>query len=232
MPDVFVKPKEKPTLSQNKSQQVKPQTKPQSTKPEESKETATNSIPVNTNPNSLSLFTTFCQNPNNVKLLGQDKDEEVLIFLRRDFITNLIWIFNTILFAFLPIVVSPLLNLANINLGFLPLRVNILLFSFYYLLLIGYGLANFITWFYTIGVITNKKAVDIDFHGLSSIHVGTVNLADTSDAKYKHQGFFQSFFDFGDITITIEATKEQFVFEKTPRPAEITDMLSDLIGER
>lgn len=217
MPDVFTPPTKKQT--QNPPVPVKPE--PSLSEPEKTE-----------HHNPLGLLTTFCQKPSNVALMGQDNDEHIILFLRQDFITNLPWIFNTILFSFLPFIVYPLFAVANIDLNFLPARFNLAIAIFYYLLLAGYAISNYLTWFYTIGIITNKKAVDIDFHNLSSIHVGTVNLADTSDAKYKQAGFFQSFFDYGDIIITVEATKEQFIFEKTPRPAEITDILSDLIGER
>lgn len=184
-----------------------------------------------TGTNNLNLFTNYCMNPQNVELYGQDKDERVLLFLRRDFITNVPWIIKAVFFLILPFLIMPLLEISNLSLSLVPLKINILILSFYYLIVAGYLLASFTTWFYTIGIITSKKAVDIDFHNLSSIHVGTVNLPDTSDAKYLQQGFFQSFFDYGDITITVEATKEKFVFEKTPRPAELSDFLSDLIGE-
>lgn len=221
MPDIFTRQKKKPT-----------EVRPLQAKNQTGKESQAQSEPTKTGGNTLGPLTTFCEKPTNVALEGQDHDEKIIYFLRRDFITNAGWIFNTIIFSFLPVLVFPLLRIANIDLNFLPARFNLILAFFYYLLLAGYALANYLTWFYTIGIVTNKKVHDIDFQNLSSIHVGTVNLVDTSDAKYKQQGFFQSFFDYGDIIITIEATKEQFIFDKTPRPAEITDRLSDLIGER
>lgn len=181
--------------------------------------------------NPISLLTNYCKNPLNVQLYGQDSDENILLLLRRDFITNLPWIAKSIFFMILPLLLAPLFELANLSLDFVPARINTVILAFYYLIVFGYAFASFLTWFYTIGIITNKKAVDIDFHNLSSIHVGSVNLPDTSDAKYTQTGFLQSFFDYGDITITVEATKEKFVFEKTPRPAEVSDMLTDLIGE-
>lgn len=223
MPDIFTRQKKKaPT----------PESKPTPTTHQPENDTGNNAITTKSNINPLSLITTFCQSPGGVTLAGQDPDENILIFLRQDFITNFGWIFSFFIFALLPIFMSPLLSLANISLDFIPTRFVILIVIFYYLILIGYAFANFVTWFYTIGVISDKKFVDIDFHNLSSIHVGTVNLKDASDAKYKQAGFFQSFFDYGNIIVTIEATKEQFIFERTPRPALITDLLSDLIGEK
>ncbi len=222
MPDIFTRHKKKDPTNESKPVQTSPQ-------PENKSKDTANSIKSNTN--RLSLISTFCQNPLGVALVGQDHDENVLLFLRQDFITNLPWILYAIFFALLPIFISPILSFASLSLDFLPYRFIILIISFYYLLLAGYAFANFVTWFYTIGVISTKKFMDIDFRNLSSIHVGTVNLKDASDAKYKQTGFFQSFFDYGDIIVTIEATKEQFIFEKTPRPALISDLLSDLIGK-
>lgn len=222
MPDVFVKPKKKsPPIE--KPQQIKP--------PEDTKPTPDTAQPEERR-NPLSMLTTFCRNPKGIQLVGQDPDEEILLFIRQDFITNVPWIVATVLFAILPLFVPSILSFVNISLAFIPDRIAFLLMSFYYLLLIGYAFANFLTWFYIVGIVTNKKAVDIDFHNLSSIHVGSVSLADTNNAKYKQAGFLQSFFDYGDIIITIEATQENFLFERAPRPAQIADMLGDLIGEK
>lgn len=215
MPDVFTATSKKPITN------APPPTKKAENEPAEPKHR-----------NMLGFLTTFCHKPANVSLMGQDENEQIVFFLRRDFITNFPWVFFSVLFSVLPFILPPLLALANIDPYFLPPVFNLLIGIFYYMLIFGYALANYLTWFYTIGIVTNKKAVDIDFHDLSSIHVGTVNLVDTADAKYIQRGFAQSLFDYGDIIITVEATKEQFVFERTPRPAEITDMLSDLIGER
>lgn len=222
MPDVFVQPIKKST----KASKVTPPPSRHDNKP------TPVTTPTNAVTNSVTIFSTFCQNPENVKLVGQDADEKIILFLRQDLVTNLTWILNVIIFALLPIFIVPLLGFADLSLDFLPTRFRILLFIFYYLLLAGYAFANFVTWFYTSGIISNKKFVDIDFHNLSSIQVGNVNLKDASDVKYRQSGFFQSFFDFGDIIITIEATKAQFIFERTPKPAEITDILSDLIGKK
>ncbi len=220
MPDVFTRHKRKAATDNIPTTTSQPEHEPEK-----------NTGPSKHTTNPLSMISTFCRNPLDVLLFGQDTDEKILLFLRRDFITNFPWIFNSIFFALLPLWLLPLLSFSGFSIDFLPTSLKIVLISFYYLLVIGYALASFSTWFYTIGVITNKKAVDIDFHNLSSIHVGSVNLPDTSDAKYQQKGFFQSFFDFGDITITVEATKEKFVFEQTPKPAEVTDLLTDLIGE-
>jgi hypothetical protein len=219
MPDVFVTPNKKPA-------DATPQLDTKQTE-----KLSENNPPKKPFTRLLGMLTTFRRNPGGVELVGQNHDEEVLLFLRQDFITNFTWIFNTVLFALLPLILNPLFDLANLSLNFLPFQFIILLTIFYYFLLIGYAFANFLTWYYTIGIITSKKFIDIDFQNLSSIHVGTVNLKDASDVKYKQSGFFQSFFDYGDIIITIEATKEQFIFEKTPRPAYITDLLSDQIGK-
>lgn len=213
MPDIFTRqPKKQPTV-----------------KPEP---TATASKIEKTAPeiDSHNPFATFLQNPKGIALAGQDPDEKTILFLRADFFTNFSWILKTIIFSFIPLFVPFLMSLANIPTDFLPVRFNILIVSFYYLLLVGYAFAHFVTWFYTIGIATNKKAFDIDFNNLSSIDVATVNLRDASDAKYAQKGFFQSLFDYGDVIITIEATKEKLIFEKSPRPALVSDIIGDMIG--
>ncbi len=221
MPDIFIRPKKKSI--ERKPAAIKTPEKQYVPVPTHVDKTKVKS-------DSLSMFATFLKYPQGIELSGQDDDEKTIIFLRADFFTNFSWIFSTILFALLPLFLPLLLNLTNLSVDFLPLRLIILIISFYYLILIGYAFANFVTWFYTIGIATDKKAFDIDFNNLSSIDVSTVNLQDASDAKYSQLGFFQSFFDYGDVTITIEATKEKLVFEKVPKPALVADIVGDMIG--
>src|SRR5580704_4322959 len=48
------------------------------------------------------LFTTFCQNPLNISFAEQEDDETIILFLRRDFITNVPWIIASVGLAFVP----------------------------------------------------------------------------------------------------------------------------------
>ena len=104
--------------------------------------------------------------------------------------------------------------------------------SFYYIIVLGFAFANLVSWFYNIGLVTNKRGVDIDFNDLSTIDVATASLPDIKDVEYTQAGFFQSFFDYGDIRVRIVASGEIFTFSKVPRPTDVAGIISRLIGKQ
>lgn len=183
-------------------------------------------IPIN----SLGIFTTFCKSPGGVSFANQDPQEVIMLFLRRDFITNVPWIAATIILLLIPFLFSFILQTVNFPLPVFSPNFIMLFNIFYFLIVLGFAFSNFITWFYTIGLVTNKRAVDIDFVDVSSINFAAADLKDIVDAKYSQNGFFQSFFDFGDVHLIVEAAKQEFLFDRSPRPSEISKIINDLIG--
>jgi len=182
--------------------------------------------------NPVHLFTTFIKGPRGISFAEEEDDEDILLFLRRDFITNVPWIASTIGLIFVPFLIRFIFVSSGFSLFTLPHNISLVLLTFYYLIVVGFAFANFVSWFYNIGLVTTKRGVDIDFTELSTINVGTAALSDIIDVEYTQQGFFQSFFDFGDVRLRVEATGEVFIFEKVPRPTEVAGTVSKLIGGR
>ena len=182
--------------------------------------------------NPVHLFTTYCKNPRRVSFAEQETDETIILFLRRDFITNVPWLLATIALGFIPFLVRFVFVSTNFSLFSLPGQLSFTLVTFYYLIVLGFGFANLVSWFYNIGLVTNKRGVDIDFVDLATINVATASLPDIKDVEYTQAGFAQSFFDYGDVRLRIEATGEVFVFEKVPRPTEVAGIISNIIGRQ
>jgi len=178
------------------------------------------------------LFTTYCRYPRDISFASEENDENILLFLRRDFITNVPWLVTTIALAFIPFLIRFIFVSTNFSLFTLPHNISFTLVSFYYLIVFGFAFANLVSWFYNIGLVTNKRGVDIDFLDLATINVATASLPDIIDVEYTQAGFFQSLFDFGDVRLRVEATGEVFVFEKVPRPTEVAGIISNLIGDK
>lgn len=183
-------------------------------------------------PHPVHLFTTYCKYPKNVGFAEQADDETIILFLRRDFITNVPWLAATIALGFIPYLIRFIFVSTNFSLFTLPDNISFALVSFYYLIVFGFAFANMVSWFYNIGLVTNKRGVDIDFLDLATINVATASLPDIIDVEYTQAGFFQSLFDFGDVRLRVEATGEVFVFDKVPRPTEVSGVISNLIGKQ
>jgi len=182
--------------------------------------------------NPVHLFTTYCRNPRGISFAEQEDDETIILFLRRDFITNVPWITATIALAFVPYLIRFIFVSTSFSLFTLPHNISLVLVSFYYVIVVGFAFANLVSWFYNIGLVTSKRGVDIDFVDLATINVATASLPDIKDVEYTQAGFFQSFFDYGDIRVRIVASGEVFTFEKVPRPTEVAGIISKLIGRQ
>lgn len=182
--------------------------------------------------NPVHIFTTYCRNPRNISFAEQETDESIILFLRRDFITNVPWLIATIALGFIPFLIRFIFAATSFALFSLPDQISFVLVLFYYLIVLGFGFTNLVSWFYNIGLVTNKRGVDIDFIDLATINVATASLPDIKDVEYTQAGFAQSLFDYGDVRLRIEATGEVFVFEKVPRPTEVAGIISNIIGRQ
>ncbi|HSA83283.1 MAG TPA: hypothetical protein VLF20_00170 [Patescibacteria group bacterium] len=200
-------------------------------KPETDKrETAPTITTIAPKKQTLNLFSTFVRDPKELILAEQHADERILLFIRRDFITNISWIIFSIFLLlvppFLPLFFEPL----RVPLQYFDLPAQIIFTIFYYVAVAGYILMNFVTWFYDIGIFTQKRAVDIDFFNISFVSVATARLQDLKDVRYEQKGFYESLFDYGNITLSVVASGETLVYEHTPHPAEVASLLSVLTG--
>lgn len=193
-------------------------------------------LPKNEHPalinGSVGLFSTFSHMPKGIYLAEQEEDEEIILLLRRDFITNLPWIATTLILFVLPLPIFGIIQTLNITLVSFSLSFLLLLACFYYIIAIGFAFINFISWFYNLGIVTSRRVLRIIFSNLSTISVAAADLTDVVDVEFSQHGFSQSVFDFGDIMLQTETRKQNFDFEQIPRPAQVVEIISKLTGER
>lgn len=186
--------------------------------------------PQQTQPQPVHLWSAFSNHPQGISFARKDPEEQVILFLRKAFITNLSWISMTLILLLLPLFILAFLQKINLNFLSLPMYFPLFLLIFYYLLVVGYMFANFITWFYNIGIVTEKRVLDVNFTNISDIAVAATAVTDIKDTEYSQKSFAASFFDYGDVTIIIEDTPPRnFVFEQAPHPAKVVDIISRLI---
>jgi hypothetical protein len=180
----------------------------------------------------FTAFTFYVENPTNLTFEDQFPGEKVILFMRRHFITNVPWIVFTFVLLFLPYVLNVALQLINFSFDFLPSRFLTLVIIFYYLIILGYAFSNFTSWFYNIGIITQKRIVDIDFMNLSSINVAVTVISEVEDATFQQRGIFASLFDYGTVHARTLAGKDDFIYDNIPHPARVSNILSGLIGDK
>lgn len=177
------------------------------------------------------IFAALAHHPHGITFAHQEKNEQIILFTRRHFVTNLPWIIITFTAILTPLLFSSILQLINLPLFSLPLSLSIDLLFFYYIMIFGFAFYNFLDWFYNIGIVTQKRILDIDFMHLSYIDIAITQLPEVEDVVQRQKGFFASFFDYGDVIAHTVPGKENFVFERIPHPAQVVDIMSKLIGD-
>ena len=180
---------------------------------------------ISTGHNRVHLFSSLCKDPEDISFQNQDENEKVLLFIRKDFITNSKWI---VVGAFL--ILAPLI-FASVHFIFLPERFSIIFLLFYYLLVAAFWYVNFITWYFNISLVTNIRVVDIEFSGLVYKDVASTKLSLVQDVSYSQIGVIRTFFDYGDILVQTAGTLDNFDFESAPQPESVVHLIGDLIGK-
>lgn len=183
------------------------------------------------NKTRIGIFSAFSQSPMGVVFQAQDLDEEIILFLRAHFVTNLPWILAVSTFFTLPFVfiLFPDLLTSPIFSG-IPLSFYPVIFAFYYLIVAIYGFVEFITWFYNISLVTTKRVMDVDFSSLLYHNVALTKLELIEDVDYTSVGVIRSLFDYGDVFVQTAGEMTHFDFLAVPKPAQVVEIILDLIG--
>lgn len=177
---------------------------------------------------SSHFYSSYCYYPKNIRFINQEKDEEIILLVRRRFIVNLPWIISGILLAILGPIIFPLalnsMPIFSIN----PSQLFIIL-AIYFLILFGFFLTKFTLWYFHVGIITNKRIKDIDIHGILFKDIAETRINLIQDVKYKQIGFIPSLFNFGDVFVQTAGAEPNIEFDKAPMPAKITKIIGDML---
>lgn len=174
------------------------------------------------------LFSSYCPNPVGMEFKNKEGDEDIVLFLRRHFLTNIPWLFVTGIMLLLPPLYFIILRAVDFIFFPVPPQMTFVLVCFYYIVVLSYAFGKFIVWYYHVGIITEKRLLDLDVDNVFHYHLAETEMRDIVDVSYTQKGFFQSFFHFGNVHIQTQAIKANFEFEETPWPARVSDIITDL----
>ncbi len=178
----------------------------------------------------MTLFTAFAENPEGVRFETQADEEKVVIFMREHFSFNIPWILALALLLAAPFGVIPfILAFLVPYIPPIPPQYYLVGVLFWYLASFGYGLLNFIRWYYNIYIVTTERVIDIDFVQLLYKKLSEARLTKIEDVTYTSSGFLATFFNYGNVTIQTAGETEQFEFTAIPNPAEVVKVLGSLI---
>ncbi len=165
----------------------------------------------------------FLMRPNGVSFETREEEEQIILFLRKHFVTNVPWIFTSIVLFSTPTLVTKLSILESI-----PSNFKFVFILIWYLISMAYTLESFLTWFFNVYIITDERIVDVDFYNLTYKEVSDANLDKIEDVTYKMGGVIRTVFNYGDVLIQTAAEVTNFDFLAVPYPDKVVKVLQDL----
>lgn len=168
-------------------------------------------------------FSSFCVYPHRVGFINQEPDEKIILIIRRHIITNVGWILVAVAISFLPLIlkVLPLFS-------FLPANYQTVINLIFYLLALTVVLQGFLSWFFSVNIITNKRVIDVDFVNLIYRKISDAEISHIEDATTTMGSVVRTLFDFSDVNIQTAAEDKEIEFEAVPHPDKVAKILSEL----
>ncbi len=96
-----------------------------------------------------------------------------------------------------------------------------------YLLVLVILFQGFLSWYFNVNILTDKKLIDIDFYSILLKHIDQALLRDVQEASSKIGGVLQMIFDYGDIIVQTAAKQEGIDYKSVPKPDRVADMIMD-----
>ena len=172
---------------------------------------------------SNSSLAAYCYYPNKVDFVGVDEAEKVVLLLRRHPITNVPWIFSSILLFTVPLVL-----LMFGFLSFIPVKMLIVGLLFWYLISFAFTLEQFLSWYFNVNIITDERVFDVDFLNLVYREITDANLDQIQDVTVRVGSVIRTIFDYGDVLIQTAAEMPEIEFEAIPHPDRVAEILRQL----
>ncbi len=173
-----------------------------------------------------SPWAAFAAKPRWTAFSTQAPDEQILLLLRKHPLTQVSWVVLAIIIAIIPIIFSgiPFLD-------FLPATYHFAAILGWYMLLSGYVIESFLTWYFNVYIITDERIIDVDFLSLIYQNISAAKIDNIEDVTATKGGALRSVFDFGTVQVQTAAEKTEFEFEDVPHPSQVTKLLNELMLE-
>ena len=156
----------------------------------------------------------------------QDREEKVVLLLRRHVITNFRWILLVAFLSALPAFFEffPLF-------GSFPARFQMIVVAMWYLFNVAYIFEHFLSWYYNVYIITDERIIDVDFYSLIYKKVSETKIDNIQDVTFVTGGALRTLFDYGTVYIQTAGEMREFDFEEVPHPDRVAKVLNELILE-
>lgn len=176
-------------------------------------------------------FSSYLFMPDDIRFETQSTGETIILLLRRHWITNLIWIFISILLIISPFIILPVIVISIPVISNISASLAGTIVLGWYLITFTYIYVNFILWYFNVSIVTNERIIDIDFINLLNKKFAETRIVKIEDVTMKTGGFIRSFFDYGNVYVQTAAKEAMFEFLSVPHPEKVVRLINELMGK-
>ncbi len=169
-------------------------------------------------------------NPDIFTFEEKANQEKVLLVARSHWFTNVGWILTAGLMLLAPSFLSLIPISSDVS-----TRYKILGSFLWFLVTFAFIFEKFLSWYFDVIVITDKRIIDIDFDNLLSKKFAQADISMIQDLTSKVTGFAQTMFNYGDVFVQTAAEVPQLTLERIPQPQKIIkvlQMLKEELGDK
>ncbi len=167
-------------------------------------------------------------------LPNQRKDEKVILFLRRHWITNTRLVLVSLFFIGAPLIAGFTVYANEIEewyqhplLGPLVSTVAII----YFLAVWLFAFMEFTDFYLDTWIVTNERVINIEQKGLFSRIASELPLDAVQDVTSDVQGVVRTMLDYGDVVIQTAGQMKQFHFKEIPAPEKIKEQIIRVVED-
>jgi hypothetical protein len=145
--------------------------------------------------------------------------EEVIRIVRKHW-ASFVWpVTKTFLILIIPFLLSAFL-FSN--------YIGIIIFFVWVSIGFGYGLYQWICWYFDHFIITNLRIVNVDQKTLFARLVSETGLINIQDVTYEINGFLASLFNYGTVKVMTASNNNTLEMKAIERPKEVQEIIMDL----
>lgn len=179
---------------------------------------------------SASALAAFVEKPKETSFETQTHDEELLLLLRRHWVTNVPWVAMAIVMLFIPPLIFQFILQGYLpELSGIPPKFQLVATLLWYLFTLGLVFESFIIWYFNVLIITRRRIVDVDFWGLLHKSVSETTIDNIQDVTHEIGGFWRVVFNFGNVYIQTAAEVPRIEFLDVPKPDLVHKKITELV---
>lgn len=165
-------------------------------------------------------------------MIDFDHDEKIIFEVRKHWIVFWAEAFTLALIALAPLGLASLFTAEYWNGAFSYTGMMSLFVFVYALWLLLCWTIVFVLWtnyYLDVWIITNKKVLNVEQHGLFKREVVVLHLDKIQDITYMVDGFVATTLNFGNIKVTTAGREAEFVFKGVPHPALVQAKINEAL---